>query len=199
MKRRVLGTISGVLLTLMGLMVPATLQVDAACLAPRPGFDPVAHARVAFLGTVASSTNDQQQALVRVESVWRGPQLPAEVAVESSVLPPPGVGIEDLAIFIPGTRYLFLPENTGQPFKFGGCGGPTEYTSALDRYRPGTAHSPLSASTVGDAVEIAWFTATTHLFLTVVLVLLALTGVVMALRSRRKRRATAAAHHDGAA
>src|SRR5258708_14293391 len=140
--------------TLLAWSMATTMHATATCgVSPSPQ-DATAVAGVAFIGTVVSATDDQLRALVRVESVWRGPQLSAEVTVESDVLPPPGVGIEDLAIFNPGWRYLFVPENTTQPFKFPGCGGPIQYSSDLDRYRPDTAHPPLTAPRVSDALQL---------------------------------------------
>src|SRR5258708_4642686 len=93
-----LARTTGVIGTLLTLSMATTTHATASCsVAPAP-HDPVAGTRVAFVGTVVSASDDQHRALVRVESVWRGPQLSAEVVVESDVLPPPGVGIEDLAI-----------------------------------------------------------------------------------------------------
>jgi hypothetical protein len=172
--------------TLLAWSMATTMHATASC-AVEPGpHDPTAGARVAFVGTVVSATDDQHRALVRVESVWRGPQLSAEVTVESDVLPPPGVGIEDLAIFNPGWRYLFVPENTSQPFKFPGCGGPIQYSSDLDRYRPGTAHPPLTASGVSDALQLAWFFVLSHIVPEATILLLA-TLYLLVWRRRRSR------------
>jgi hypothetical protein len=163
----------------------SAIHASASCaVAPGP-HDPVAHAPVAFVGTVIFTTANEHHALVRVESVWRGPDFPDQVEVESDVLPPPGEYIEDLAIFNAGWRYLFVPENVSQPFKFPGCGGPIQYSSDLDRYRPGSAHPPLAAAGLDDAIQLIWFFVFSHLFLAVVAVVL-LAGVLAVILRRAK-------------
>lgn len=118
------------------------LPASASCSALAGPHNPLTGARIAFVGTVTSTANDGHRALVRVESVWVGPAIPAEVEVQSDVLPAPGEGIEDIAALDQGQRYLFVPENSAEPFKFPACDGPQSFTEALNRYRPTSASSP---------------------------------------------------------
>ena len=184
-KATMLGAVT--LVAAGALWMATTIHASAGCLAAPGPHDPVANSRVAFVGTVVSTTDDQHRALVRVESVWRGAQLPAQVAVESDVLPPPGEMIEDLAIFNSGWRYLFVPENATQPFKFPGCGGPIQYSSDLERYRPGTAHPPLTASGLSDALQLSWFFVLSHIVPIAAAILVV--AIVLAMVWRRRLRA----------
>src|SRR5258708_20356819 len=75
--------------TLLAWSMATTMHATASC-AVEPGpHDPTAGAGVAFIGTVVSATDDQHRALVRVESVWRGPPPLAAVHLRGAACPPP--------------------------------------------------------------------------------------------------------------
>ena len=173
------------------LSMATAIDASASCLAAPGDYDPVARARVAFVGTVVSATANEHRALVRVESVWRGPQLPNQVEVESDVQPPPGEYIEDLAIFNPGWRYLSCRRTQASPSSSRAAAGRSSIPSALERYRPGAAHPPLTASGFWDAIQSAWFTVSSNPAAAIAAVLLLATLVTMLLRRRRKGRLSA--------
>ena len=77
------------------------------------------------------------------------------------------------------------PENASQPFKFPGCGGPIQYSSDLERYRPGAAHPPLTTSGLRDAIQLALFLALSHI---VPIAIVVLVGALFAMAWRRRRR-----------
>jgi hypothetical protein len=165
----------------------AALPSLASCAAMQGGHSPLAEARVAFVGTVISIANDQHRALVQVESVWVGPAVPAEVEVQSDVLPAANEGIEDIASFDQGKRYLFVPDNWTEPFKFPGCDGPEPYTQALELYRPKSAHSPEALSAGLSVWKQGAFSISAQAPLLIALVLMVVGALTVAARRIRRR------------
>ncbi len=181
-------------LLLVAAAIPVALPASASCSAVTGPHDPLTGARVAFVGTVTSTASGGHRALVRVQSVWVGPGLPAEVEVQSDVLPGPGEGIEDIASFDQGQMNLFVPENSAEPFKFPACDGPQSLTKALDRYRPQSARSP-AAIDAGLSVQkhvAFWMSAQLPLLISILLAVVAATSII----ARSRRRASSV--HPGA-
>src|SRR5258708_11838669 len=81
--------------TLLAWSMATTMHATASC-AVEPGpHDPTAGAGVAFIGTVVSATDDQHRALVRVESVWRGPPPSPDGPRRGHGLSPPPVRLQE--------------------------------------------------------------------------------------------------------
>jgi len=108
-----------------------------------------ATAPVAFVGTVIATDSRDRRALVGVESVWRGPDLPATVIVQGSVLSAGAASADDRQ-FAVGQRYLFVPSNTTSPFIDHVCTSTQRYTST---FAPAAARPPRLA--VGAALPTA--------------------------------------------
>jgi hypothetical protein len=114
----------------------------------------IATAKVAFLGLVVSTSDMDRSARVKVESIWKGPVLPAYVDVHGEA---PGSGpfsgSEGDHRYQAGQRYLFIPLNDHPPFADNGdCNTSTQvYTAALAAYAPADAKTP-QAATPEDAV-----------------------------------------------
>ena len=169
--------------------VAATPVARASCAGPptEPAVA-IAAAPVAFVGTVEATSNGNRVALVRVESVWRGPNLPTKVIVKGTPDEAAAATSVD-RIFGPGTRYLFLPINFASPFEDNSCTATQVYSSAIANLAPADARPPdpllNPASMTGASFPVAWATA-------------AAVGVVMALAiawvlwSRRRYRSRVA-------
>ncbi len=134
---------------------------------------------VAFVGTVTATDHNGRTATVHVEDIWRGGNLPAEVTVNGS--PDLNAAATDVdRHYQVGSRYLFMPSGTGQPFDDNACSGTVQYTSAEAQQRPASARTvaaPLtvSSSTPGIAAAAAG--------------ILALVAVALALVWRARRTA----------
>lgn len=149
--------------------------------------DQIRTARVAFVGNVIYTTDNGRTARVRVESIWKGPRLPAFVDVHGEA---PGSGMFSASEadhrYQTGQRYLFLPLNTQPPFQdYGECSFSTQpYTVALASYAPAGATTP-EPPNIADVVGNFTGQYSRPLLIVVVLVL----GAVMVAFLRRRRRA----------
>jgi hypothetical protein len=106
-------------------------------------------ARVVFVGTVVYTSDQNRSARVRVESIWKGPSLPAYVEIQGEA---PGSwpfsGSEGDHQFQAGQQYLFFPLNDRPPFQdYGDCNASTQvYSAALAAYAPADARAPNPAT-----------------------------------------------------
>ncbi len=146
----------------------------------------LSRAPVVFVGTVVSASDNNRSAHVRVESVWRGPDLSAYVDVHGEA---PGSGLfsgsEADHSYQPGHRYLFAPLNARSPFEdYGECGSLTQpYSTDVAAYAPADARAP-RAPTLADAIDIG---VGQYLWIAVAAALVAL-GFTAAVIVRRQRR-----------
>src|SRR5687767_771758 len=97
-----------------------------------PPANPYAVAPIVFVGTVLTTGYEGRWARVRVEDVWRGPALPAEVELLDSpvALTPVPTSLPGMPAvmtvstldrnYMVGERYLFVPSG---PADFGGKTG----------------------------------------------------------------------------
>jgi hypothetical protein len=114
----------------------------------------IAADNVAFVGLVVYTSDQNRFARVKVESIWKGPGLPAYVDVHGEA---PGSGLfsgsEGDHQYQAGQRYLFFPLNDHPPFQdYGDCNSSTEvYTSDLAANAPQGAKLPDSPTPL-DAV-----------------------------------------------
>jgi hypothetical protein len=108
-----------------------------------PGQTPgtFSNAAVVFVGTVLSTTNGDREATVRVESIWRGPDMPTYVRVVGTPEPAAQATSVDRT-YQSGKKYLFVPENAATPFQDNNCTSTQIYTSALAAQAPADARPP---------------------------------------------------------
>lgn len=135
-----IGLLSAAILAIL-----APLPAAASCLAPPEGQteeqvfqQQVAGAKVIFVGTVVRLSNGDRTAGVKVEAVWKGPGLPAEVLVRGGPEGQNAATSVDRA-FEQGKRYIFFPDNDGPPFTDNSCSATQEFTAQLAGFRPAAA------------------------------------------------------------
>ncbi|HEY8762510.1 MAG TPA: hypothetical protein VIP52_16525 [Candidatus Dormibacteraeota bacterium] len=165
----------------------APVSVSASC-AYLPGQAPggLSAAPVLFVGTVTSTGNGARVATVRVESVWRGPEIPTYVRVVGT----PVSGFNQASsvdrTYQAGQRYLFVPTNSSSPFQDNRCTATQPFTSATASLAPADARAPLPGGDPGPpwvADVLPWIVA---------LVALVAVGVAAGLWIRHRRRHRAA-------
>jgi hypothetical protein len=142
-------------LALLFVAIGTANAAHASCGGTPPSIsEQISNARVVFVGTVLYTSDNNRTARVRVESIWKGPALPAYVEVHGEA---PGSGpfsgSEADHLYQSGQRYLFGPLNTSSPFvDYGECGTLTQpYTAELATYAPPDARAPLPATIVDQA------------------------------------------------
>src|SRR6202165_2302326 len=150
--------------------------------------DQLGAAHVLFIGSVVYTSNGDRTARVKVESIWKGPTLPAYVDVHGEA-PGCGAGCGSSMdhSYSSGQRYLFAPLNDNPPFQdYGECGGLTQpYSADLAAYAPADTRAPYPATPteqVQNVVGQYWWPVTVF-----AVILLALVAVV---RRRRRKRPT---------
>lgn len=107
-------------------------------------------AGVVFVGTVLSTANGDREAVVKVERIWRGPDMVTYVRVKGT----PGTADRATSVdrtYQTGQRYLFAPENSSPPFEDNSCSGTQVYTSALAAQAPADARQPKPGGDQGPA------------------------------------------------
>ena len=131
----------------------------AACAAP-PGAGglqaAIAAAPLVFVGAVTSTSSNDRVAVVRVESIWKGPRIPETVVVSGT--PEPGAAATSVdRTYSRGQRYLFFPYTSASPFQDSSCSATRPYTSDLDQLRPAGAVAPHPGTSSPDASSpAAW-------------------------------------------
>lgn len=150
--------------------------------------DQLGAAHVLFVGSVIYTSNGNRTARVKVESIWKGPTLPAYVDVHGEA--PgcgPGCGSSMDHSYSSGQRYLFAPLNDNPPFQdYGECGGLTQpYSANLAAYAPTNARAPYLATPTDQVQNVVgqyWWPVT--------IVAVILVAVVAILRLRGRKRPT---------
>lgn len=155
MKR--LYVFASALVIVVAMVAPAL----AACPSLPPLTESLGEASVAFVGTVARTSNDGRTATVSVDSIWLGPRLPQTVQVTGV----PGAGGDTPSLltsedrrFASGRTYLFIPENDRPPFEDNACTATTLYTDEVEALEPEGAIGPessRSATWIGLLVALA--------------------------------------------
>ena len=136
-----LGRITAsLILALAGMAIlgdPDVRMVGASCAGFRLLPHALAAAPIVFVGTVIATRDSGATAIVHVDEVWRGRNVPQTAVVHGSA------GAET-RYFRKGRRYLFAPEATKltPPYSDNDCTATRPYTASLARYRPRGAHAP---------------------------------------------------------
>ncbi|HEY8644061.1 MAG TPA: hypothetical protein VIO84_15010 [Candidatus Dormibacteraeota bacterium] len=142
-------------LLLVGAVLALLPVPAAASCATLPGAgNPFATAPVVFVGTVLSTSDNDRRARVKVESVWRGPDLLTYVQVNGSPVSGPFTASDVDRHYQAGTRYIFVPANSAPPFDDNSCTATQPYTQAIARQAPADARPPRPG---GDPGEPGWW------------------------------------------
>lgn len=140
-----------VALITLGALVVGSAGAQASCVVPPPIQEQVASAGLVFVGTVMSTSDRDRVARVRVESIWRGPDVPTYVEVHGS--PVTGTGASSIdRTYSAGTRYLFVLYSPAPPLQDNNCSGTRVYSNEVAALAPAGARSPVPA-TARDEVQ----------------------------------------------
>jgi hypothetical protein len=120
----------------MGIFLATPRPVQASCIAPAPLASRLDGASVVFVGTVISTSDRGRLATVRVEAVWKGPDLPPDVQMIGSLAPGPNSVTSVDRSYQAGRRYLFVPTNDRPPFQDNACTATQLYAPELAAYAP---------------------------------------------------------------
>jgi hypothetical protein len=133
-----------------GLVVGISLLVVprgavASCAADPTMRRAITDARLLFVGTVVDTTNSDRWALVDVEEVWKGTDVPPRVSIKAgprNAWPFMSMSSTDRH-FREDTRYLFFPYGReGAEMQDNDCTSTTVYGPRLDRFRPEVTFEP---------------------------------------------------------
>ncbi len=162
----------------------APSEASASC-GLLPGQTPgtFASAPVVFVGTVVSTSNGDRAAIVKVESIWRGPDMLTYVRVIGTPEPSAQATSVDRK-YQAGKRYLFVPENSSSPFDDNNCSATQPYTPALASQAPANARAPQPG---GDPGPSAWVALVPWIGLGAMVLAAA---VIVAWRRRRQSTST---------
>ena len=133
------------------------LTASASC-ASLPGVAPGSfeNAAVVFVGSVISTSDSDRRASVKVESVWRGPDLPTYVQVAGSPVSGANTATSVDRHFQSAQRYLFVPTNSSPPFDDNSCTATQVYTAALAQQTPADARPPLPGGDPGQPASAGY-------------------------------------------
>lgn len=144
---RALLTTAGALAALVVAAGPAA----ASCAPPPPMEQAIEDAKQVFVGTVETVADESYQANVRVEEVWKGPDVPPVAQVHGS----PGMRGGQTArtsvdrTYMAGTRYLFVLYDDSAPYEDNSCTKTSEWQEDYAQYRPADWRHPVSAPADG--------------------------------------------------
>ncbi len=98
-----------------------------------------------FVGTVTGVRNNDRWALVLVEEIWSGPDLPDTVEVHGSEIVDPNTWTDIDRTYLAGRRYLFDPDPLKGVLRDHACTGTSLWVDDLLRFRPAGVRAPAAA------------------------------------------------------
>jgi hypothetical protein len=128
-----------------------TGAAQASCAGPPSVQEQMATARLVFVGTVVFTSDNDRVARVRVESIWKGPNLPAYVDVHGSPVSGSSTASSVDRTYRAGERDLFVLFSDREPFQDNSCSATQPYTAELSALAPADARLPAPA-TPGDQI-----------------------------------------------
>jgi hypothetical protein len=183
-----LGVVMAKALLLMLLVVSAFVAVgtsaQASCAGTGSLRDWLVSARVVFVGTIVSTSDNDRVAHVRVESIWKGPDLSSYVDVHGSPVSGPFAASSIDRHFRAGERDLFVLYSAQAPLQDNSCSATQVYTTEIAALAPAGARLPASPSPV-DQVQIS--AGQYWLPITVAVVVVAVAAFIVGRRLRRPR------------
>jgi hypothetical protein len=158
-----------------------TAGAQASC-AQMPSLqEAVASAPLVFVGTVVSTSDGDRVARVTVESIWRGPDLPAYVDVHGSPSSGSCTATSVDRRFRTGERDLFVLSSDRTPYSDNSCSATQPYTEALSALAPDDAR-PAAPPTAGEELQYL----VTLFWLPVVIAVLVAAAAFLGLRRWRR-------------
>jgi hypothetical protein len=142
-------------IALGAMIVAGGANASASCVQPRPLPQGLDESQIVFVGTVVYTWDGDRQARVRVESIWRGPVLPAYVEVHGSPAEGASTATSVDRTYKAGGRYLFALSGTSPPFADNICTATQIYTPALDAYAPAHPQQPMSPTAIDPVANVA--------------------------------------------
>jgi hypothetical protein len=130
-------------------------SAHASCALPPSLPDEIKSSPLVFVGTVLYTSDGDRVARVRVESIWKGPDLAAYVDVHGSPLAGSGQATSVDRTYQGGTRYLFVLYSAEQPLSDNDCSGTRPYTDDIASLRPDSARGPAPATPLDEAQNLA--------------------------------------------
>lgn len=139
----------------LGRLVSVVAVIAALVAAPAPAFadcqmappieEAVRTADLVFVGSVTAIADGGRSASVRVEEVWRGGEMPAEVTVLGGT--EPAQPMEDDRTFEAGVRYVFFPFVVDGQLVDSICTATAPWVEGFAAVRPADARTPLPSAT----------------------------------------------------
>jgi hypothetical protein len=134
------------LLALGALGVIGSTGAQASCAMPRPLPEILASAPLVFVGTVVSTSDGDRVARVKVESIWKGPDLPAYLDVHGSPVSGGGGATSIDRRYRSGERDLFVLLSDRPPYQDNNCSATQPYTADVAALAPADARTPPAAA-----------------------------------------------------
>jgi len=138
--RRLLLRLLAVVLLAVVSMPFVSARASASCAEPLDLETGFAEAEVVFIGVVVELSNHDRTAVMEVEEVWKGSELPEVVTVRGGPDDPDVFSSVDRT-FERGT-YVVFPLNSDTPFEDNNCTLTQRTSSALDVINPNAAEPP---------------------------------------------------------
>jgi len=152
MRKWTLGVVFTVLS--VGMLLSGTARASCAVLPSLP--TAIGQASEVFVGTVLELENRGRWATVKVEKVWKGEDIPAEVEVRAGPKDPPGDLFTATSVdreFELSKRYLFVPfERSGSIFRDNACTRTSIFQPRFERFAPASVESPQPTPTDGEII-----------------------------------------------
>lgn len=135
----------------VGALALAAGPAAASCAPPQPMEQAIADARQVFVGTVEALADEDHRATVRVEEVWKGPDVPPVTEVHGSPGGPGGLQARSSVdrTYAAGARYLFVLYDDSAPYEDNICTRTSEWSEDFAQYRPADWRHPVSAPANG--------------------------------------------------
>jgi hypothetical protein len=141
-----------VTLLVVSAFVAGGTGANASCAAPGSLRDSLASAPLVFVGTIDTTSDNDRVAHVRVESIWKGLDLPAYVDVHGSLVSGQFAASSIDRHFRAGERDLFVLYSASAPLQDNSCSATQVYTAEIAAMAPAGARSP-APMTAGDQVQ----------------------------------------------
>jgi hypothetical protein len=120
----------------------------ASCVGPAPVPQAIEGSPAVFVGTVVEVENSDRWAMVAVEEVWKGEDVPSVVELRAGPKDPPGgggVATSNDRYYEEGARYIFFPYRRADAvFRDSACTRTSELPSRVERFRPADASAPVA-------------------------------------------------------
>ena len=171
------------LLALAALGLVGTAGARASCAGPPSVQEQIASARLVFVGTVAFTSDNDRVARVKVESIWKGPNLPAYVYVHGSPISGPFTATSVDRTYRPGERDLFVLFSDREPFQDNNCSATQPYTAELSSLAPADARPPAQLTASDQIANSAG-----QYWLPIVVAVLVIVGTFLGLRRVARSR-----------